>query len=61
MTGETWAKVFLSQAMPEELIKSGETKVKGDAGEAARLINLFDRYKPEKAVVIPPAILEHAH
>jgi alkyl sulfatase BDS1-like metallo-beta-lactamase superfamily hydrolase len=61
MAGETWAKVFLSQAMPEELIKSGEIKVKGDAAEAARLINLFDRYRPEKAVVIPPAFLEHAY
>ena len=61
MTGETWAKLYLSRATPEDLIKSGEVKVKGDAAEAARLINLFDRYRPEKAVVIPPACLEHVH
>jgi alkyl sulfatase BDS1-like metallo-beta-lactamase superfamily hydrolase len=61
MAGETWVKLYLSQAMPEDLIQNGEIKVKGDAAEAARLINLFDRYKPEKAVVIPPAFLEHAH
>jgi len=61
MTGETWVKIYLSQATPEELIKSGEIKVKGEAAEAARLINLFDRYRPEKAVVIPPAFLEHAY
>ena len=61
MTGQTWVKLYLSQAMPEDLIKTGEIKVKGDATEAARLINLFDRYRPEKAVVIPPAFLEHAH
>ena len=61
MSGETWVKVYLSQALPEDLIKKGEIKVKGDAAEAARLINLFDRYQPEKAVVIPPAFLDHAH
>jgi len=61
MSGQTWVKVYLSSALPEDLIKSGEIKVKGDAAEAARLINLFDRYQPEKAVVIPPAFLEHSH
>jgi alkyl sulfatase BDS1-like metallo-beta-lactamase superfamily hydrolase len=61
MSGKTWVKLYLSQALPEDLIKKGEIKVKGDAAEAAHLINLFDRYKPEKAVVIPPAFLDHAH
>ena len=35
MTGETWVKVYLSQAMPEDLIKNGEIKVTGDANPAA--------------------------
>ena len=48
----------LSHEMPEDVIKAGEIKVKGDATEAARL---FDRYRPEKAVVIPQAFLEHAY
>lgn len=61
LTGGTWAKLYLSRATPEELIESGEVKVKGDATEAARLINLFDRYRPERAVVIPPACLDHAY
>jgi len=61
MSGQTWVKLYLSTAMPEDLIKTGEIKVKGDAAEAARLINLFDRYRPEKAIVIPPAVLEHSH
>ena len=39
----------------QELIASGEIEVAGDAAEAARLINLFDRYAPERAVVVPPA------
>jgi hypothetical protein len=40
--------------------KAGEIKVTGDAAEAARLIDLFDRYRPERVIAIPPAVLEHA-
>jgi len=61
MNGETWARLYLSQATPEDLIENGEIKVAGDSADAARLINLFDRYKPEKAVAIPPAVLERAY
>jgi alkyl sulfatase BDS1-like metallo-beta-lactamase superfamily hydrolase len=59
MSGETWARLYLSRAKPEELIESGELEVAGNAAEAARVINLFDRYSPEKALVIPPAALDH--
>ena len=59
MSGETWAKLYLSQATPDELIQSGDLSVTGDSAEAARLINLFDRYSPERAVVIPSAALDH--
>jgi len=59
MSGETWARLYLSQATPEELIESGDLEITSDAGEAARLINLFDRYSPEKAVVVPSAALDH--
>jgi alkyl sulfatase BDS1-like metallo-beta-lactamase superfamily hydrolase len=59
MSGETWVKVYLSQAMPEQLISDGDIVVDGDADEAARLLNLFDRYSPAKAVVIRPQFLEH--
>jgi alkyl sulfatase BDS1-like metallo-beta-lactamase superfamily hydrolase len=55
MSGETWAKIYLSQATTADLIAGGEIKVSGDAAEAARVIDLFDRYAPEKAVVVPPA------
>jgi alkyl sulfatase BDS1-like metallo-beta-lactamase superfamily hydrolase len=58
MAPDSWAKLYLSQVTPEDLIKSGELKVTGDATEAARLINLFDRYSPQKAVVVPPAAFE---
>jgi alkyl sulfatase BDS1-like metallo-beta-lactamase superfamily hydrolase len=59
MSGDTWATLYLSQATPEDLIESDDIKVTGDSREAARLINLFDRYSPQKAVVIPPAALGH--
>ena len=59
MSGETWAKLYVSQATPEALIKSGEIKITGNAKEAARVIDLFDRYSPAKAVVIPSAIVDH--
>ena len=61
MSGETWAKLYVSQATPEDLIEKGEIKVSGDATEAARLIDLFDRYVPERAVVVPPGALFHNH
>jgi len=59
MSGETWAKIFVSAETPEALIASGEITVSGDAAEAARLIDLFDRYVPEQAVVVPAAALFH--
>lgn len=55
MSGESWAKLYLSQATPEAMIKSGDLKVTGDEAEASRLINLFDRFVPEEDVVIPPS------
>ena len=61
MSGEAWAKIFLSAAAPADLISRGEIEVSGDAAEAARLIDLFDRYKSEKAVVVPAAALYHNH
>ena len=61
MSGETWARIFVSADTPEALIASGEIAVTGDAAEAARLIDLFDRYVPERAVVVPPGALFHNH
>jgi alkyl sulfatase BDS1-like metallo-beta-lactamase superfamily hydrolase len=56
---EAWAKLYLSQATPEQLIADGDIKVTGDSEEAGRLLNLFDRYLPTKAVAIPPPALDH--
>jgi alkyl sulfatase BDS1-like metallo-beta-lactamase superfamily hydrolase len=59
LSGETWAKLYLSQVTPEDSIKSADLKVTGDPSEAARLINLFDRFSPEKAIVVPQAAWDH--
>ena len=61
MAGETWAKIYVSAETPDDLVTNGEIKVSGDAVEAARLIDLFDRYLPEQAVVVPPGALFHNH
>jgi linear primary-alkylsulfatase len=61
MSGENWAKLYLSELTPEEMIESGDIEVAGDSSEAARLINLFDRYSPQEAVVIPPSTLVQSH
>jgi len=58
MSGETWARLYLSQATPEDLIESGDLEVAGDPAEASRLINLFDRYRPEDALLVPPLLTD---
>ena len=55
LSGETWSKLFLSQATVQELVKNKEIKVvKGSVNEANTLINMFDKYRPEKAVLVAP-------
>ncbi|MEE4187272.1 MAG: alkyl sulfatase dimerization domain-containing protein [Roseobacter sp.] len=59
MSGETWAKIYVSAETPGDLVTRGEIEVTGDAAEAARLIDMFDRYVPERAVVVPAAAVFH--
>ena len=62
LSGAAWAKVYLSAAPVDQLIRSGEIAVaSGDAAEAARVLSLFDRYDPQRAVVVPPASLAQDH
>jgi alkyl sulfatase BDS1-like metallo-beta-lactamase superfamily hydrolase len=62
LSGEVWAKVYLSAEPIDELIKSGEIIVtKGEAVQAARVLNLFDRYDPARAVVVPSISLIQDH
>jgi alkyl sulfatase BDS1-like metallo-beta-lactamase superfamily hydrolase len=62
LSAEAWAKVYLSAAPVAELIEGKEiTVTTGDAAEAARVLEVFDRYDPAKAVVIPPTSLVQGH
>jgi hypothetical protein len=62
LSGEAWAKVYLSAAPIDELIGGEEIDVTtGDAEKAARVLGLFDRYDPRRAVVVPPTTLVQGH
>jgi linear primary-alkylsulfatase len=55
LSGEAWVKLALSQATVQQLVDSKEiTMTKGTAEEADKLVNLFDKYRPEKAVLVAP-------
>jgi len=55
LSGETWVKLYLSQATVQDLVKSKEIEMRlGTAEEAEQLIDLFDKYRPEKAVLVAP-------
>ncbi len=55
LSPEAWVKIYLSQETLSELVKRGDVKViKGAVEEAEKLVGFFDKYKPEKAVVVAP-------
>ena len=55
LSGEAWVKLALSQASVQQLVDAKEiTMTKGTIEEADKLINLFDKYRPEKAVLVAP-------
>jgi alkyl sulfatase BDS1-like metallo-beta-lactamase superfamily hydrolase len=55
LSGEAWVKLYLNQATVQELVKSKEIEMRrGSAEEAGRLMGLFDKYRPEKAVLVAP-------
>jgi alkyl sulfatase BDS1-like metallo-beta-lactamase superfamily hydrolase len=62
LSPEAWAKVYLSAEPVDALIEAGDITVAGgDAAEAARVLDVFDRYDPEQAVVVPPSTLVQGH
>ena len=62
LSGEAWARLYLSAEPVDNLLEGeGITLTAGDAAEAARVLDLFDRYDPGRAVVIPPATLIQDH
>ena len=59
LTGEAWAKVYLSVETIDMLVKSGEIEVTtGDASQAQRVLELFDRYDPSRAIVVPSTLVQ---
>lgn len=59
LTGETWAKVYLSSNSMGELVENGRIAVTtGDAEEAVRVLELFDRYDASRAVVVPSTLIQ---
>jgi hypothetical protein len=57
LSGATCAKIHLNAKPVGESIQSGGFAVtKGDAAEAARVLELFDAYDPARAVVVPPSV-----
>jgi alkyl sulfatase BDS1-like metallo-beta-lactamase superfamily hydrolase len=55
LSGEAWTKLYLSQATVQELVASKEIHMKlGAAEEAHRLISMFDKYRPERALLVAP-------
>jgi alkyl sulfatase BDS1-like metallo-beta-lactamase superfamily hydrolase len=62
LSGEAWAKIYLSAEPIEDLISNEEiTVTQGDAKDAIEVLYVFDRYQPAKALVIPPASLAQDH
>lgn len=59
LSPEAWAKVYLSAGPVDALIKGGDIDVtSGEAAEAARVLNTFDRYDPARAVVVPSSLMQ---
>jgi len=55
LSGESWAKLYLSSASLEDLARAGEIEMKrGTVAEAAKILELFDKYRPERAVLVRP-------
>ena len=55
MSGEAWAKLYLNSASLEDLAKAKEIEINvGSVDEVSQLLDLFDVYHPEKAVLIRP-------
>ena len=56
LSGEAWARLYLSQATFGELVDGGEIEVRqGTAKEAAAL---FDKYRPERALLVAPHLYD---
>ena len=55
LSGEAWAGLYLNQATIKELVAAGKAEMRqGSVEEAAVLLDLFDKYRPERALLVAP-------
>jgi len=55
LSGETWVRLYLSQASVHDLMESRELEIgRGTTEEANELMSMFDKHQPEKAVLVAP-------
>ncbi len=55
LSGEAWTGLYLSQTTIADLVGSGAADIrKGSLEQATALFDLFDRYRPERAVLVAP-------
>ena len=53
LSGESWAKLYLNRVSVEDLLNAGDIEIKrGTSEEVALIFNMFDKYRPEKAVLV---------
>jgi hypothetical protein len=53
LTRETWAKLYLSEAIVQQLVASGEAKFIGDTVACDRVLDLFDKLDQVKNTLVP--------
>jgi hypothetical protein len=55
LSGEAWAKLYLSQTTIKDLVATGKAEMRqGTVEEASELFELFDKYRPERALLVAP-------
>ena len=55
LTGQAWASLYLNQITIAELVADGDAEIrKGSLEQASALFELFDVYRPERAVLVAP-------
>ena len=53
LSRESWTKLYLNQATIAQLAGTNELKVTGDAAACDRVLDLFDKFEPEKNTLVP--------
>ena len=59
MDGATWAQLYLNQSDIGSAAATGSAKItKGELGDVAAVLDLFDKFEPAKNVTIPTGMEE---